>query len=235
MFLQQQVSLHSPRAFHLCVCVCLMCGCLWKPEEGIWVSAAAFTSNCELPGVGGRSTGRAASALNHWAISLALAWHLALVRVTGAVMKHYGQSKLGRKGFIWLTVPYHCSASKEVRAGTQQGRSWCRGHAGGAAYWRDSHSLIHCSLMEPRTISPGMAPPTVDWALPNQSVIKKMSRRLASSLIFHRSIFSVENLSSDDSNLCQTDTKLTKTHLISFPRCSNKNVLHFGQPWIITV
>jgi hypothetical protein len=40
-------------------------------------------------------------------------------RVSIAVMKHYGQkSKLGRKEFIWLTLPYGCSSLKEVRTGT---------------------------------------------------------------------------------------------------------------------
>jgi hypothetical protein len=29
------------------------------------------------------------------------------------------KSKLERKGFIWLTLPHHCSSSKEVRTGTQ--------------------------------------------------------------------------------------------------------------------
>jgi hypothetical protein len=36
-------------------------------------------------------------------------------------MKHYDQSgnQLGKRGFIWLTLPYYCSSSKEVRTGTQ--------------------------------------------------------------------------------------------------------------------
>ena len=42
-----------------------------------------------------------------------------LVRVTIAVMKHHDQGNLGKKGFIQLTLPYHCSSSKEVRTGTQ--------------------------------------------------------------------------------------------------------------------
>ena len=40
-----------------------------------------------------------------------------------------------------------------------------------------------CFLIEPRT-SPGMAPPTMGWALPHWSLIKKMSYRLDYSLIF---------------------------------------------------
>ena len=42
-----------------------------------------------------------------------------LVRVTIAVLKHHDQSNfnLGREGFIWLILPYHCS-SKEVGVGT---------------------------------------------------------------------------------------------------------------------
>jgi hypothetical protein len=29
---------------------------------------------------------------------------------------------LGRKGFVWLTLPHHCSSSKDVRTGIQQGK-----------------------------------------------------------------------------------------------------------------
>ena len=33
-----------------------------------------------------------------------------LVRVTIAVMKHHGQSNVGRKRFIWLTLPHRSSS-----------------------------------------------------------------------------------------------------------------------------
>ena len=42
----------------------------------------------------------------------------------------------------------------------------------GAAYWLAPHGLLR--LLLPRITSPGMAPPTIDWALPYQSSIKKM-------------------------------------------------------------
>ena len=49
-----------------------------------------------------------------------------------AVIQHFDQSNLGRKGFIWLVVPHLSQSLKEVRAGTQTGqesggKSWCRG------------------------------------------------------------------------------------------------------------
>lgn len=44
------------------------------------------------------------------------------VVVVVVVMKHHVYSSLGRKGFIELTLPYHCSPPKEVRAGTQVGQ-----------------------------------------------------------------------------------------------------------------
>jgi hypothetical protein len=58
-----------------------------------------------------------------------------LGRVSIAATKHSDQSNLKRKGFIRLTLPQHCSSSKEVRTGTHPGqdpggRSWCRGHGG---------------------------------------------------------------------------------------------------------
>lgn len=53
-------------------------------------------------------------------------------------------------------------------------RGWCRGHR-----WRPliCSPLLTCSacvVVEPRTTGPGTAPPTVNWALPNQSLNKKM-------------------------------------------------------------
>jgi hypothetical protein len=44
------------------------------------------------------------------------------VLVTIAVMKVYEQSNLGRKRFIWLRLPYHCSSLKVVRTGTHTGQ-----------------------------------------------------------------------------------------------------------------
>jgi len=40
--------------------------------------------------------------------------------------------------------------------------------------------------MELKTTNPGMAPPTVGWALPRQSLSKEMPSRLAYSLILWR-------------------------------------------------
>ena len=46
-----------------------------------------------------------------------------LVKVSIAVRKHHNQkSKLGRKGFIGLTLPPCGSSLKEVRTGTQIGQ-----------------------------------------------------------------------------------------------------------------
>jgi hypothetical protein len=45
-----------------------------------------------------------------------------ILRLAIAAMKHQGQHNLGRKGFIWLTSPHHCSASNEARTGNKQGR-----------------------------------------------------------------------------------------------------------------
>lgn len=45
-----------------------------------------------------------------------------LVRVSSPMMKQHDQRNLGRKGFIWLTLPQHCLSSKKVRTGTQIGQ-----------------------------------------------------------------------------------------------------------------
>lgn len=42
-----------------------------------------------------------------------------LVRVTIAVMEHYDQRNLGRKGFMQLNLLHHSPSTVEVKAGTQ--------------------------------------------------------------------------------------------------------------------
>jgi hypothetical protein len=76
--------------------------------------------------------------------------------------------KLWRKGLIWLTLPSLDQASLEPG-----GKNWCRGLGG---MLLNGLLLMACStfLTEPRITSPGMAPPTMDWALPHWSLIEKM-------------------------------------------------------------
>jgi len=120
-----------------------------------------------------------------------------LVRATTAVMKHHDQKQFGKKGFLCLILPYHCSSSKEVRTGTQtgqepEGRGWGRGH-GGMLF--TSLLLMDCSawfLIDPRTTSPGTAPPRVGWALPHQSLCSR---------ILWRNVLNWGSLLSDDSSM----------------------------------
>jgi hypothetical protein len=99
------------------------------------------------------------------------------------------KSKLGRKGFSWFTLPQHNSPSKEVRTEIQTGqepggRGWCRGHGGELLTDLFPMACSAFFLIELRTTNPGLAPPTMVWVLPNQSLIKKILYRLAYSLIF---------------------------------------------------
>lgn len=45
--------------------------------------------------------------------------HVYCLRITTAVMKH--QKNLGKKGFIWIALPQHCSSLKKIKTGTQTG------------------------------------------------------------------------------------------------------------------
>jgi hypothetical protein len=49
-------------------------------------------------------------------------FYIVLVRVSIPAQTSWPRSKLGRKGFSWLTLPHCCSSPKEVRTGTQAGQ-----------------------------------------------------------------------------------------------------------------
>jgi hypothetical protein len=68
-----------------------------------------------------------------------------------------------------------------------------------------------CFLIQSWTASPGMAPPTMHWALPHQSLIKKMPYRFAFSLILQGHCLGWIFLLSDDFSLCQVDIKIVST------------------------
>ena len=120
----------------------------------------------------------------------------------------WSKSKLGRKGFIWLALPDHSPSLEEVRTGTQAelesgGRSWCRGHGGVLLTGLLPMACSACFLVEPRTTSPGMALPTMGWALPHWWLIVKMPY----SWIVWRYVFNWGSFLSSDSSLGQVDTQ----------------------------
>ena len=100
------------------------------------------------------------------------------VRGSVTVMKQYDQSNVGRKEFTWLLLPHHYSLLKEVRTGTLTGqepggRSGCRGHGGVLLTDLLTMPSSTSFLVVPGTTSSGRAPPTMNWALPHQSLMKK--------------------------------------------------------------
>jgi hypothetical protein len=123
----------------------------------------------------------------------------------------------------------------EVRTGTDaaQGpghRSRCRGHgrvlltglllvvcsACFLNYWAISPADTPppvCFLIEPRTTNPGMAPPTLGWVLPYQSIVKELPYRPSYSLIWWKCFLHWGPLLSGNSRLCQVDIKLTRKNL----------------------
>ena len=86
--------------------------------------------------------------------------------------------------------------------------------------WRNSVSCLlpiacsACFLLAPRTTCPGVATPTVGWALPDPPLIKKMHHRLAQKPIWCRHFVNGDSLFSEDCTLSQVDIKLesTKSH-----------------------
>lgn len=104
-------------------------------------------------------------------------------RISVAVMKHYGQSNLGRKrviGFCSVSLHYRKKSGQKLK----QGRNLEQEHAEaieGAAYWIDPHNLL--SLLSYRIQD---HQPAVGWTLPHQSLIKIMPYRLGHSPVLCR-------------------------------------------------
>jgi hypothetical protein len=102
-------------------------------------------------------------------------WSLAvLVRVSVPAQTSWPGSKLGRKGFIRLTLPYCCSSPRKSGLELKQGRK----QELMQRPWRDVLTGLPplacsaCSLIEPKTTRPEMVPPT--GAFPLWSLIEKM-------------------------------------------------------------
>lgn len=73
-------------------------------------------------------------------------------------------------------------------------------------------SCLAWFLIKPRTTSPGIAPPTMDWALPHQPLVKRKLCRLAYwSNLWRRHFLYWGSLLSDYYSLCQADIKLSST------------------------
>ena len=85
-----------------------------------------------------------------------------LVRVSIPAQTSWPRSKLWRKGFIRLTLPYCCSSprSQDWNSSRSGSRSWCRGHGGMFLTGLLPLACSACSLIEPKTTSPEMVPPT---------------------------------------------------------------------------
>ena len=85
------------------------------------------------------------------------------------------KTKLGWEGFICLMLPDHSPSLEDVSTGTYTelepgDRSWCRIHRGVLLTGLLPVACSACFLIELRTTSPGLAPPTMGWALPHWSI-----------------------------------------------------------------
>ena len=126
---------------------------------------------------------------------------------------HHNQPKAtwGGKGLF-----QHILSPRKVQVGTQTGqkpedRSWYRGYAGGLLPGFLFIACSACFLTACNTVSPVVVLPRKRWAQPHQSSIKKMYHRLACNHILWKHFLSLSFLLSNDSCLCQVDTKLAST------------------------
>jgi hypothetical protein len=91
-------------------------------------------------------------------------------------MKHHDQkANWGRKSLFDLYFHINCSSLKEARAGTQRRNLEAGANAEAMEVECCLLACSACFLVEPT--SPEVTPPTMGWAFPCQSLIKKMSYR----------------------------------------------------------
>jgi hypothetical protein len=92
-------------------------------------------------------------------------------------MKHLDQKSMwGVKGLFDLC--FRITVHHQRQSGQEPGgRSWCRGHGGVLFTGLLPMACSTCFLRESRTTWPGVAPPTMHWTLPHQSLVKKMPYR----------------------------------------------------------
>ena len=99
-----------------------------------------------------------------------------LLKATTAVIKYLQPSNLflGRKGFIWLR--FHATVhGRKSGQKLKQGRNLSQDlmqRAGGMLLTDLLFVVCSACFKEPRASNPEVAPPTMDWTLPHQSLIK---------------------------------------------------------------
>ena len=131
-----------------------------------------------------------------------------LVRVSIPAQTSWPRSKLGRKGFILLTLPHSCSSQKEVRTGTQAGQE-----SGPDAEAMEGCSLLTCFFWLAQLallLKQYIRIPAHSWKYPQapppwSSLIEKMLH----SWMSWRHFPSWNSFLCDNFSLCQIDTTIS--------------------------
>lgn len=135
------------------------------------------------------------------------------VNVIIAVLKCHDQSSLKKKWFILILLPYTCSSSKDVKTGSEigyepGGRNQRRCHGGVLLIELLTMAYSVTFLQYSGKISPGIVLPTMDWALPHQSLIFKIIYISAYSLILCKWFLNKGSVLPHHFRLCQVDINL---------------------------
>ena len=116
-----------------------MCASQWQPCWFPWDMVTFFPSCWLRPRLILRNGRSVLFYIFVWGNLIGHALDDVLVTISVSAQTSWPRSKLGRKGFIQLTLPHCCSSPKEVRTGTQAGQE-----AEGDAEAMEGCSLLAC-------------------------------------------------------------------------------------------
>jgi hypothetical protein len=141
-----------------------------------------------------------------WNMVCCCCYSIVLVRVSIPAQNIKTKKQVGEErvySAYTSTLVFIIKGSQDWNSSRSGSRRWCRGYGGMLLTGLLPLACSACFLVEPKTTSPGIAPPIMAWALPPWSLIEEMPY----SWISWRNFLKGGSFLCDNSSLCQVDTQ----------------------------